>query len=379
MDATLSDTKQPRSKNADLRGKSLGRPALYGLALFGLYLTYTVLKPFFVALTWAVIFAILFRGMQNTLAQRMGPKRAAAVTTLVVTLLIVAPAVFIISTLAREAPQVAGQLKQSSQTAPGQFAQMWNAVRSRSPVPMAEDPAEFLKKTSQRALAFLSSRAGAFVNDSLAALGTLGSMLFALFFFLRDGDAIGRLVRDRLPFPEQESERLMNEVRDLVTASVGAALIVAVAQGLIGSVVFWLLHMPAPVFWGVVMGFCSLLPLFGATLVWVPAGIGLLLSGETTRGVLMLLAGTFGISMADNILRPMFLTGKTSVSGMVIFFGLLGGAAAFGLVGLVIGPIILVITPQLLDTLRSRNSDDQPALPDHQLRSNTATQELAAS
>ena len=363
MDITLSDTNRPDAK-ADSRGKSLGRPALYGLVLVGLYLTYLVLKPFVVALTWGVIFAILFRGMQNALAQRMGAKRAAALTTLVVTLLIVAPAVFVISTLAREAPQMAGQLKQSSENAPGQFARIWSAVRSRSPVPMAEDPTEFLKKASQRALAFLSSRANAFVNDSLAALGTLGSMLFALFFMLRDGDTMRRLVQDRLPFSEQESDRLMNEVRDLVTASVGAALIVAVAQGVIGGVVFWLLHMPAPVFWGVVMGFCSLLPLLGATLVWVPAGIGLLLSGETTRGVLMLLAGTFGISMADNILRPMFLTGKTSVSGMVIFFGLLGGAAAFGLVGLVIGPIILVITPQILDTLRSRKLADRPGLSD---------------
>jgi len=135
-------------------------------------------------------------------------------------------------------------------------------------------------------------------------------------------------------------------------------VIVAAAQGAIAGLAFWLLRLGAPVFWGVVTAFCSLLPVVGATIVWVPAGIGLLLSGETMRGVLMLLMGAFGISMVDNILRPILLTGKTSISGLVIFFGLLGGAAAFGLVGLVIGPIILVITPEIIDNLR------RPSVPD---------------
>jgi len=362
MDATVTREMKP-PQTVEGGSKSLGRPTLYALVLLGLYLTYRVLSPFFVALTWAVLFAILFRGMQTKLAGRMGPKRAALVTTLVVTVVIVAPAVLIIATLAREIPQVANYLEQSSHTVPSQFDQTWKTVRARIHLPLPEDPAELVRKGTERAVSFLAPRAGNFVTDSLATLGSLVSMLFALFFMLRDGDSMSSQVRDRLPFPRQESERLMAEVRDLVTASVGASLVVAVAQGVIGGVVFWLLHMNAPVFWGVVMGFCSLLPVVGATIVWVPAGIGLLLSGEITRGVLMLLAGFFGISMVDNVLRPILLSGKTSISGLVVFFGLLGGAAAFGLIGLVIGPIILVITPQIVDSLRVANGPDQPSVP----------------
>src|SRR6185436_8308516 len=119
-------------------------------------------------------------------------------------------------------------------------------------------------------------------------------------------------------------------------------------------------------FWGIVMGFASLLPVVGATLIWIPAGIGLLLSGEVWRGVALLLMGTFGISMADNVLRPLLLTGKTSISGFVVFFGLLGGAAAFGFIGLVIGPIILVTTARLLEILRRPGQVDG-AVPDRQL------------
>ena len=106
---------------ADVRSKSPGPPpVLYALILLGVYLTYVVLSPFLVALIWALIFAILFRGMQLALSQRIGPSHAALVTTLVVAIVIVAPAVVLLSALAREAPQVTDYLKQSSENAPHQ-------------------------------------------------------------------------------------------------------------------------------------------------------------------------------------------------------------------------------------------------------------------
>jgi len=347
---------------SDIGSTSLGRPTLYALILVGLYLTYLVLSPFLAALTWAVTFAILFHGMQAALARRIGPSGAAAVTTLFVALAIVAPVVLLVSALAREAPQITDYLRQSSHDVPRQIQRIWDAVRARNPLPMPEDPTELMTNGARRALAFVAPHAGALVVDSLAALGTLVAMLFALFFMLRDGDAMSLGLRDRLPFSEHENERLMSETRDLVTASVGASAIVAAAQGTVGGVAFWLLGMGTPVFWGVVIAFCSLLPV-GASIVWIPAGIGLLLSGEITRGVLMLLVGAFGISMIDNVLRPLLLSGKTSVSGLVVFFGLLGGAAAFGLIGLVIGPIILVMTSRILDNLRRPDLRDRSVVP----------------
>ena len=99
----------------------------------------------------------------------------------------------------------------------------------------------------------------------------------------------------------------------------------------------------------------------GAAIVWVPTAIGLLLSGEIARGVILLLVGTLGISMVDNVLRPLLLSGRTSVSGLIIFFGLLGGVAAFGFIGLVIGPIILVITARLVENLNHPDRLDDSA------------------
>ena len=352
---------------SDVRSKSLGRPTLYALILVGLYLTYLVLSPFLAALTWAVIFAILFHDMQAALARRIGPNGAAALTLAVVAVAIVLPAALLVSAVAREAPQLTAYVKQSSQSAPGQVQKAWETVRAKNLLPMSEDAGELMKKITEAVVGFVESHAGGFVSDSLAALGNLAVMLFALFFMLRDGDAMRRMVRERLPFSEHENERLMSSTRDMVTASFGAGVIVAAAQGVMGGLAFWLLGLGAPAFWGIVTAFASLLPV-GATIVWVPAGLVLLLSGDTTRGLLMLLFGAVGISGIDNWLRPMLLSGKTSASGLVVFFGLLGGGIAFGLIGLVIGPIVLVITGQLLEDLRhpdrlgeSAATPDEPA------------------
>ena len=336
---------------AEVRNRTLGRPLLYALVLLGIYLSFLVLSPFLVALVWAVMFAILFHDLQVALVPRMGPARAALVTTSVVGIVIVAPAVVLVLALAREAPQATDYVNQMSGSAPVQFQHIWDAIRARVPVGLPENPAALIATAGQRAVTFLTSHAGDLVANFLAMLGNLAAMLFALFFMLRDGDAMSRQVRDRLPFSMNESERLMTETRELVIASIGAGLVVAAAQGIIGGAAFWVLGIGAPLVWGVVISFCSLLPVVGAAIVWVPAGIGLLLSGHVGRGAAMLLIGVLGISMVDNVLRPLLLSGKTQVSGLVIFFGLLGGAAAFGFIGLVIGPIILVITARLLEDL----------------------------
>ena len=221
---------------ADASTKSSGRPVLYASVLLGIYLTYLVLNPFFVALTWAVILAILFRGAQQALSQRIGPGHAAVVMTIVVGLAIVLPAVVVISALAREAPQVADYVKQTSLSTPVQVQSMYDAARARIPFPMPADPRDFVAQGAQRAVAFVAPRAGTFVADFFAMLGTLGATLFALFFMLRDSDTLSRQLCDRLPFTEQENEQLIADTRDLVMASVGRGRNRATAaQGIIGS------------------------------------------------------------------------------------------------------------------------------------------------
>ncbi len=329
----------------------LRRPLFYVLMIISGYLAYLVLAPFLVPLTWAVVFAIMFYRPHAVLSSRVGRNTAALVTTLLTAFLIVGPAVMLVSVLARQIPNVVDYLQQASLKSPLLLERIWEVARARSPVALPEEPGLLLQAGAQRVLTFLAPRAGALVADVFATLGSLISMLFALFFMLRDGDAMGRQLRALLPFPEQQSDRLIRDTRDLIVASVGAGVLVAIAQGTIAGMAFWLLGIGEPAFWGVVTAVCSLLPIVGAALVWVPAALWLMLSGRIGSGVILAVIGVLGISMIDNILRPVLLSGRTSVSGLVIFFGLLGGVAVFGFVGLVIGPIILVTTASLLRML----------------------------
>jgi predicted PurR-regulated permease PerM len=323
----------------------------YAVVLLMAYLVFLVIRPFLAPLAWAAVFAMMFNQVQVRLSDRLGPSRGALVTTLMAAVLIVGPAVTLVSVLAREVPQVIEYVQQASASAPVQIERLWDAVRARSPVALPEDPTMLLRDGLQRVLAFLAPRAGAVVADLFATLASLFVMLFALFFLLRDRQTVGRQVRDLLPFPERERDRLMTDTRDLVVASVGAGLLVAAVQGAIGGIAFWLLGIRAPVVWGVAMAICALIPVVGSALVWAPAALWLLFSGDITRAIILGIVGVVGIGMVDNILRPLLLSGRTSTSGLVVFLGLLGGVSAFGFIGLVLGPIVLVTAGSLVSAL----------------------------
>ena len=322
----------------------------YTLVFLMGYLAFVVISPFLAPLAWAAVFAVMFYRVNLRLGVRLGPSGAALATTLAAAVLIVAPAVLLASVLAQEVPQMYEyvQQQQARLSAPEQIARIWEMVRRQSPVTLPEDPGTLIREGMQRVLAFLAPRAGGLVADAFATIGSLFVMLFALFFMLRDYRALGQRIRNVLPLPERERERLIAETRDLIIASVGAGLLVAAVQGLIGGVTYWLLGINAPVVWGVAMAICALIPLVGSTLVWVPTALWLLLSGEVARGVILVLVGVLGIGLVDNVLRPLLLSGRTSASGLVIFLGLLGGVSAFGFIGLVLGPIILVTAGNLL-------------------------------
>jgi predicted PurR-regulated permease PerM len=316
-----------------------------------------------VPLAWAAVFAMMFYRVQIDLRPRLGPNRAALVTTLLAAVLIVGPAVMLVSALVNELPQVIEYVQQASVGAPRLIERIWSFARERSPMELPDDPTMILRDGIQRALAILAPHAGAVAADLVATLGSLAVMLFALYFLLRDGDVFVRRLRDALPFPQADSERLMHNTRDMVVASVGAGLLVAVAQGVIGGVTFWLLGMQAPVVWGLAIAFCSLIPVVGAAIVWAPAALWLVSSGELWSAAILAAVGVVGIGMVDNILRPLVLSGRTSASGLVIFLGLLGGASAFGFIGLVIGPIILVMAASLFSLFSQTDLPDQPPTP----------------
>jgi predicted PurR-regulated permease PerM len=323
----------------------------YGVIALTAWLTYLVVRPFLQPLGWAAIFAIMLYPLYIWLSKRLRPNRAALATTIFAAVVMIGPVTTLLSLLAGQATEAATAFRQTDWAAatPERLLELWQTVRQRSPLALPEDPAALVSQGVQRFAAFLAPRAGAVLQNVAQTLFGMAVMLFSLFFFLRDGASYGSRVKGLLPFSEARRDRLVRDTRNLVVASLGSGLAVAAVQGFIGGVAFWLLGIDSPLLWGVVMAFCSLVPVVGAAIVWLPVAVWLLLSGDVVRGVILVAVGVGGIGMADNILRPLLLSGRSSGSGLVVFLGLLGGVAAFGFVGLILGPIVLMVAGTLVD------------------------------
>jgi predicted PurR-regulated permease PerM len=327
----------------------------YGALILLGYLSYVVTGPFLAPLAWAGILALSLEPVRSAFAHRLGRSKGALVTTLLAAVLIVGPVALLISMLAQEVPLVVEFARQlPDEATPERIQKVWDAIRARVPVGLPDDPTDWLRQGAQTVAAYLAPRLGGALANIAGMIGSLFVTLFALFFLMRDSDRVVDLIRRMLPFTEAEREIILRETHDLVVASVGAGLAVASLQGFIGGMTFWAMGLAAPAAWGVAIGICSLIPVVGATLVWVPVALWWALSGSMMKALILTGIGAGVIGMVDNILRPIILSGRSSVNGLVVFIGLLGGGAAFGFVGLVLGPIILVTTGTLIDKLTRR-------------------------
>jgi predicted PurR-regulated permease PerM len=152
-----------------------------------------------------------------------------------------------------------------------------------------------------------------------------------------------------LPFEETMTDRMLAEARELIFASVTTSLVIAAVQGMLCGGAFAIVGLGSAVFWGVVMGFLSLLPVVGAWPIWIPAALWLFSTGHTVRAlVLIAICGALGAAI-DNILRPVLLGGRASLNGLLVFISVLGGIAVFGVLGIVLGPIVVATAVGILD------------------------------
>jgi predicted PurR-regulated permease PerM len=322
----------------------------YGVVLLLGYLFFRILTPFFAPLGWAAVVAIFVYPWHQKLIPRHGRVRAAAFSTLVVTVLIVGPGLVILTAFVQESRAALSAVDRDAFA--GQLAlleQAWNRVRVLIPGAQSIDLRNLIDEAISRTGGFLAARVGGLLADIVVLLFQLFLTLFALFFFLRDADPIMREVRRALPFEDLRSERMIRQTRDLVYASIAAALVIAALQGFAGGLVFALLGLGAPVFWGVMMAFLALFPFIGAWVVWAPAAIWLMATGQVVKGLILAVLGAAIVGSIDNFLRPAILSGRAQMNGLLMFISLLGGVSVFGLLGLILGPLVTAIVTSLFE------------------------------
>lgn len=322
----------------------------YGVLLLLIYLVFRIYEPFLTALGWAAILVIFFYPMHARFARRISPTPAAVFSTLAVTILLIVPAILVASLFVREAVSISRGVQHSivEQHAPA-IARAWSWIAHHVPgMDPNADVFEMLEQGIEKQAGFLAERIGTILKNIAAFIFDLFVIIFAMFYFFRDAGPIMRGVRSMLPFDPGHRDTMMTQARELISASVLTSLIVAVIQGALGGLGFAIVGLPAPVFWGVVMAFFSLVPVVGSGLIFVPATLWLGLTGHWGRAI-VLLAICAGVStVVDNVVRPLLLGGRTELSGLVIFISVVGGVGLFGLLGLVLGPILVAMAAGVL-------------------------------
>ncbi len=329
--------------------KRVGAVLFYAvLAVLGYYV-YLIFEPFLAPLAWAGILVVFFFGLHKRVAKRIGSTWAAILSTAAVTLIIVVPLILVGAAFVRQAIEMAGSVQQ--QLAAGRFAwanKAWTSIQSHIPGESPEDLNDLLHRYAEIAAGYLAGEIGVVLRHVARFLFALVVMFLAMFYLFRDGDDIMDRVRRTLPFEEEHRARVINDAHELIFASVLSSLATASVHGFVGGAMFAIVGIHAALFWGVMMAFFSMLPVVGSSIIWLPGAISLIAEGHTARGVILIVVCAGIIAIVENIMRPWLIGGRVQLSGLVIFISVLGGIGAFGVLGIVLGPIIVATTSSVL-------------------------------
>jgi len=322
----------------------------YGALLLLGYLVFLITAPFLIPLAWSAVLAIFVYPVYEYLERRFSPTWSAVLCTLGVTLLLIVPVIMVMLYAAREAiDATAGFRETLSTNGPSAAQDAANTLRRHLPDSLQNfDFIGPLRQAAEKIAAFLAASIGPLVKNLFSFLVNLFILLFALFFMFRDSKGILRVVRALIPFDREIQEDILHESRDLIFASVAVALLIAAIQGFLGGLAFELTGLRGPVFLGVLIAFCSIIPVVGSSLIWLPAAAWLAMTGHWGKAavILVICGGVAGV--ADNIVRPLLLRNRTRLNDLLLFVSILGGLAAFGLLGLVVGPTIVAAALAIL-------------------------------
>lgn len=311
-----------------------------------------VLYPFYGAVLWAIVAAVIFAPLYRKLSRRMGGRQtlAACGMVLIIIAMVILPLAMIAASLVQEATGFYAKVQSGEfdfaryaqhvfDVLPGWIKGLLDRFNLTDLSAVRASLASGLMKGGQA----LAPQALSIGMNTFDFIISLGIMLYLLFFLLRDGYALAERTKAIIPLRADQKAALFTRFADVARATVKGGILVAAAQGALGGLAFWFLGIQAPLLWAVLMAFLSLLPAIGAGLVWMPVAIYLLASGAVWQGIGLIAYGVLVIGLVDNILRP-FLVGKdTKLPDYVVLISTLGGIEVFGLNGFILGPLIAAI------------------------------------
>ncbi|HKS10806.1 MAG TPA: AI-2E family transporter [Pyrinomonadaceae bacterium] len=338
--------------------------AVMAATALALYLCWLMLRPFIGVLAWAIVLVIVFYPVHQRLKVRIKrPWVSALLSCVLVVLLAVLPLTVLTVAVAEElsaaVPNLPAKIASvmNPQTSLLGRASEW--IQGRFGIDTSRSE-QFMADQLQRAGQFLLSLSWNLAGGIASGIVKAFFVVFTMYYLFRDGDKIVSKLPAALPLERQQSKAIITRTSEVVSASVYGIVVIASLQGLLGGLAFWILGIPSPLLWAVLMTFVCMIPVLGSFLVWLPWSIFLFANGHVTKGILLVLWGALVISTIDNFLRPKWMKNQTRLHELLVFFSVLGGISVFGLLGIVLGPVVLAITLGLLQTFRAHQTVDGP-------------------
>jgi len=308
----------------------------------------SVLLPYYTAIFWGAILAIVFMPMHRYLLAKFRGRRnlAALISVFIIILIVILPLIFVTGALIQEGAAIYKRISSGQFDLGAYFEQIVNALPASVHDMMNRygvgDVFSLQDKLSAAALQgskFLASQAVNVGQHTFEFFISMGVMLYLLYFLLRDGPQLARHSKLLIPLSDDHQIHLYRKFATVVRATVKGNIAVACTQGVLGGLIFWFLGIQGALLWGVLMGFLSLLPAVGAALIWMPVAVYFLVTGAIWQGVVLILFCVLVIGLVDNVLRPILVGKDTKIPDYVILISTLGGLTVFGLNGFVIGPL----------------------------------------
>jgi predicted PurR-regulated permease PerM len=328
-----------------------------GATALVVYLCLRILSPLVNVIAWSTVLAVTFHPVHEYVMRKTGRASVSAlVTSALVVVAFVIPFTIVAGlaidqflALGNSLQETFGEEGRVDTTTPFGQAYQWLTQR------LGVDANAILAWLRQHASELARLAAEYTVTLAASVTGAVVSfvfIIFTMFLLFRDGSGIIAAIPGYLPFERTQSEALLARIGDVVHGTVYGVVVIALIQGALCGGMFWILDIPSAALWGMVTVLTSVLPLVGAAGVWVPDALYLAATGRWPQAIVLAVWGTFVISAVDNFLRPRLVGDRVGLSELVTFFALLGGLRVFGMLGIVLGPLVFAIAASIVDVLR---------------------------
>lgn len=322
-----------------------------------------IFRLFLTPILWAIILTLVFSPLYQWVFKRVGRRKnlASLLVCLLVFVLTVGPMVLFSGTLVREILEF--YEVSSSWLADKRYELLWKHILD-SPLRILWD--KIVQKTEALHIEIIPVFGKTAQAISKAIVGQIQSgaknfLLFVLnytltivifFFFLRDGEALGKGLKDLFPMSRENKEVIFGRLSTTVSAVVRGLVVTGLAQGILAGLAFSVLGAPFPIFFALLIAFMAVIPIGGAVLVWLPSSIYLFFNGHEVKALILFLWGALVISTVDNFLKPLLIGEKTKIPTLFLFLAILGGLSFYGLIGVFLGPVMLVLFMALIEIYR---------------------------